>query len=52
LTPQKRADKVVFTQRDGEAKDLVAGQEIAVIYAEAGKEGPVLLSAVVQAVGK
>jgi hypothetical protein len=48
LTPQKRADKVVLTQRDVEAKDLVAGQVVAVIYAEAGKDGPVLLSAVAQ----
>ena len=46
LAPQKRGDKVVMTQREAEAKDLVAGQSIAVIYAEAGKDGPVLLSAV------
>jgi hypothetical protein len=50
LTPQKRGDKVVLTQRDTETKDLMAGQAIAVIYAEAGKDGPVLLSAVVQPV--
>jgi hypothetical protein len=48
LTPQKRGDKLVLTQRDAEAKDLEAGQLIAVIYAEAGKDGSVLLSAVVQ----
>ena len=30
----------------GSSKDLVAGQSIAVIYAEASKDGPVLLSAV------
>ncbi len=46
LTPQKRADKVVLTQREVEAKDLVPGQAIAVIYTESGKDGPVLLSAV------
>ena len=47
LTPQKRADKVVLTQRDAEAKDLVPGQSIAVIYSEPGaKEEPVLLTAV------
>ena len=49
LTPQKRADKVVLTQREVEAKDLVAGQVVAVIYAEAGSDGMVLLSAVAQA---
>ena len=48
LTPQKRADKVILTQRDAETKDMVAGQVVAVIYAEAGKDGPVLLSAVAQ----
>jgi hypothetical protein len=48
LTPQKRGDKVILTQRDSEAKDLTAGQAIAVIYAEAGKDGPVLLTAVAQ----
>ena len=48
LTPQKRADKVVLTQRDVEVKDLVAGQSIAVIYSEpSAKEEPVLLTAVV-----
>jgi hypothetical protein len=46
LTPQKRADKVVLTQREAGAKDLVPGQAVAVIYAEAGKDGAVLLSAV------
>lgn len=45
LTPQKRADKMVLTQRDAQAKDLAPGQIIAVIYAEAGKDA-VLLSAV------
>ena len=46
LTPQKRGDKVVMTQRETEAKDLVPGQSIAVIYAEVGKDGSLLLSAV------
>ena len=44
LAPQQRGDKVVLTQR--EAKDLVAGQQVAVVYAEAGKDGAVLLTAV------
>lgn len=48
LAPQKRADKVVLTQRDAEPKDLVPGQAVVAIYAEAGKDGPVLLSAVAQ----
>ena len=51
LTPQKRGDKVVLTQREAEAKDLVAGQTVAVIYAEVGKD-QVLLSAVAQPVAK
>ena len=46
LAPQKRGDKVVLTQREVEAKDLVAGQVVAVVYAEAGKDGAVLLTAV------
>ena len=46
LTPQKRGDRVILTQREGEAKDLVAGQMVAVVYAEAGKDGTVLLTAV------
>jgi hypothetical protein len=46
LTPQKRGDKVILTQRDAEAKDLVAGQVVAVVYADTGKDGLVLLSAV------
>jgi hypothetical protein len=53
LTPQKRGDKIVLTQRDVDAKDLTTGQAIAVIYAEAGKDGPVLLTGVAQpATGK
>ena len=49
LTPQKRGEKVILTQRDGDAKDLTAGQTVAVIYTESGKDGLVLLSAVAQA---
>lgn len=49
LSPQKRGDKVVLTQRDAEAKDLVAGQAVAVVYSEAGKDGAVLLTAVAHA---
>jgi hypothetical protein len=49
LSPQKRGDKLVLTQRDADPKELTAGQAVAVIYAEAGKEGLVVLSAVVQA---
>ena len=46
LAPQTRGDKVVLTQGEVEAKDLVAGQPVAVVYAEAGTDGAVLLSAV------
>jgi hypothetical protein len=52
LTPQKRGDKVILTQREVDAKDLAAGQSITVIYAEAGKDGPVLLTAVAQPAAK
>lgn len=48
LTPQNRGGKVILTQRDADAKDLAAGQTIAVIYTESGKDGLVLLSAVTQ----
>jgi hypothetical protein len=48
LTPQMRSGKTVLTQRDADAKDLTAGQAVAVIYADAGADGPVLLSAVAQ----
>ncbi len=48
LTAQTRDGKVVLTQREAEAKDLKPGQSLAVIYAAAGKDGPVLLSAVAQ----
>jgi hypothetical protein len=46
LAPQKRGDKLVLTQREAEAKDLVTGQAVAIVYAEAGKDGAVLLTAV------
>jgi hypothetical protein len=46
LAPQKRGDKVVLTQREIEAKDLVVGQQVAVVYAESGKDGTTLLTAV------
>lgn len=46
LSPQKRASGVVLTQREVEAKELVAGQAVAVVYSEAGKDGAVLLTAV------
>ena len=46
LAPQKRGEKVVLTQKEIEAKELVAGQSVAVVYAEAGKDGAVLLTAV------
>jgi hypothetical protein len=49
LSPQKRGDKLVLTQRDADPKELTSGQAVAVIYADAGKDGHVLLSAVVQA---
>ena len=52
LAPQTRGGKTVLTQREGSAADLAVGQEVAVIYAEAGKDGPVLLSAVAQPAGK
>ena len=53
LAPQKRGEKLVLTQRDAEAKDLAPGQSVAVVYAEAGKDGAVLLTAVAQpAAGK
>ena len=46
LAPQKRGDKLVLTQREAGAKELVAGQQVAVVFAEAGKDGLVLLSAI------
>jgi hypothetical protein len=48
LTSQKRGDKTILTQREIDAKDLVPGQAVAVIYSEAGKDGTVLLTAVAQ----
>jgi hypothetical protein len=47
LAPQMRAGKLVIAQKETDAKDLAANQTIVVIYASA-KDGPVLLSAVVQ----
>jgi hypothetical protein len=47
LGTQKRAGKVVVTQRDVDVKSLQPNQVIAVIYA-AADDGSVLLTAVVQ----
>lgn len=52
LTPQKRDGKVVLTQREAAAHDLTKDQPVAVIYAEVGKDGAVLLAAVAQPAGK
>ena len=52
LSPQKRGDKTVLTQREAGAADLATGQAVAVIYAEGGPDGPVLLSAVAHPIGK
>ncbi|QDU18907.1 hypothetical protein [Urbifossiella limnaea] len=48
LAPQVRDGKVVLTQREAAAADLAPGQAVAVIYADAGKDGAVLLTAVAQ----
>lgn len=48
LAPQTRDKKLVMTQKETEAKDLAAGQIVAVIYAEPKGQEPVLLSAVAQ----
>src|SRR5262249_13104784 len=48
VSQRKQAGKLVFVQTDANVKELESNQPIAVIYATA-KEGPVLLSAVVQA---
>jgi hypothetical protein len=48
LVPQTKDKKQVMTQRDTDAKDLVAGQLISVIYATPKGQDPVLLAAVVQ----
>ena len=52
LAPQVRDRKVVLTQREAAAQDLTPEQAVAVIYAEAGKDGVVLLSAVAHPAGK
>lgn len=48
LAPQMRDKKLVLTQKETDAKDLKAGQLIAVIYGEPKGGEPVLLSAVVE----
>jgi hypothetical protein len=48
LSTQLRDKKLVLTQKEGEAKDLSAGQVIAVIYATPKGQEPVLLSAIVE----
>jgi hypothetical protein len=47
LTPQMRDKKLVLTQKETDAKDLTAGQIVAIIYAAPKGQDPVLLSAVV-----
>ena len=51
LATRAQAGKVVMTQKETEAKDLLPKQAVAVIYAEVGGE-TVLLSAVAQPAGK
>lgn len=51
VTHEKRAGKLVPIQRDADAKDLKAGQRVAVIYAASGSD-EVLLSAVVLPAGE
>ena len=51
FAPQVRSDKTIVTQRKAEASDLIKGQFVAVIYAEADKEY-VLLSAVMKPMDK
>ena len=48
LSARMMDKKLVMVQKDTEAKDLMAGQPIAVIYAAPKGQEPVLLSAVVQ----
>jgi hypothetical protein len=48
LAPQLRDKKLIMAQKETDAKDLMAGQIIAVIYATPSGQDPVLLSAVVQ----
>jgi hypothetical protein len=50
LTTQKRGAKLVFVQRDMDAKDLEANQHVAVIYT--GGKTAVLLSAVAMPTSK
>jgi hypothetical protein len=47
LSMQTRGNSAVFVQKDTDPKALQAGQPITLVYAT-GKEGDVLLSAVVQ----
>src|SRR5262245_55152510 len=46
VSEEKRAGKMVPVQRDIEAKDLEAGQNVAVIYF--GEKSPILLTGVVR----
>jgi hypothetical protein len=48
LAPQTRDKKQVMTQKETDAKDLMAGQIVGVIYAVPSGQDPVLLSAVVE----
>jgi hypothetical protein len=48
LIPQTRDKKQVMTQKEADAKDLMPGQLIAVIYATPKGQDPVLLSAVIE----
>jgi hypothetical protein len=51
LSARTMDKKLVMVQKDTDAKDLTAGQHIAVIYAEPTGQEPVLLSAIVQPAG-
>jgi len=48
LTTRTMDKKLIMVQKDTDAKDLMPGQHITVIYAEPKGQEPVLLSAVVQ----
>jgi hypothetical protein len=48
LGSQLRDKKLVLTQKEGEVKDLNAGQVIALIYATPKGQEPLLLSAIVE----
>src|SRR5205809_496596 len=48
LSTQMRDKKTIMVQKDTKAEDVPAGASISVIYATAGGQEPVLLSAVVQ----